>query len=372
MTDGLNHRPAPAATAPASDALGVAVSGPSQAPADDAQILAQLAGSLDRSLPVPLATQLRGLIEFGIALGELPAGQRLPSVREFAEHAGIAPMTVSSVYRALRLAGLIETRPGAGTYVGDGHRSDGLRSSAMRKLQRRIDRLLAESQSLGLAPSLVASLVNARAARSPVPVHGLRILMVGNFLETTEKYAERIRTHLPPGDSITATTVEAIKPHAAEPFPYDLCVTLAHRRGELEDLLPSGVPVVGLSFIPAEETRALLAAIDPMARVGIVSMFPEFMALMKLGVARFTPHVSGADLRLVTAPDIVAFVQGIDVLIYASGADEVLRHLPSDRQAIEFRYVPDPHAIQETLIPAIERLRTQGSATYIPTKEYTP
>lgn len=360
------------ATVPVHGVSDVTESAPPQAATDDAQLLAQLSSSLDRSLPVPLATQLRGLIEFGIALGELPAGQRLPSVRELAEHAGIAPMTVSSVYRELRLAGLIETRPGAGTYVGDGHRSDGLRSSAMRKLQRRIDRLLAEAQALGLAPSLVASLVNARAARSPVPVQGMRILMVGNFLGATEKYAERIRAHLPPGDSITSTTVDALKPRAAEPFPYDLCVTLAHRRGELENLLPAGVPVVGLSFIPAEETRALLAAIDPMARVGIVSMFPEFMALMKLGVARFTPHVSSAELRLVTAPDIAAFVQGVDVLIYASGADEVLRHFPSDRQAFEFRYVPDPHAIQETLIPAIERLRTQGSATNNPSKEDAP
>ena len=372
MTDTLDSQASPPTRIPPPDAGGAGELDPAQPSAAAQHILAQLAGSLDRSLPVPLGTQLRGLIEFGIALGELPAGQRLPSVRELAEHAGIAPMTVSSVYRELRLSGLIETRPGAGTYVGDGHRSDGLRSSAMRKLQRRIDRLLAEAQALGLAPSLVASLVNARAARSHPPVQGLRVLMVGTFLDTTEKYVERIRGHLQPGDSISATTVDAFKAALADPFPYDLCVTLAHRRGELENLLPAGVPVVGLSFIPAEETRALLASIDPMARVGIVSVFPEFMALMKLGVARFTPHVSGADVRLATAPDIEAFVHGIDVLIYASGAGEVLRHLPSDRQAIEFRYVPDPHAIQETLIPAIERLRTQVAATPPSTKDDTP
>ena len=372
MTDTLDSQASPPTRIPPPDAGGAGELDPAQPSAAAQHILAQLAGSLDRSLPVPLGTQLRGLIEFGIALGELPAGQRLPSVRVLAEHAGIAPMTVSSVYRELRLSGLIETRPGAGTYVGDGHRSDGLRSSAMRKLQRRIDRLLAEAQALGLAPSLVASLVNARAARSHPPVQGLRVLMVGTFLDTTEKYVERIRGHLQPGDSISATTVDAFKAALADPFPYDLCVTLAHRRGELENLLPAGVPVVGLSFIPAEETRALLASIDPMARVGIVSVFPEFMALMKLGVARFTPHVSGADVRLATAPDIEAFVHGIDVLIYASGAGEVLRHLPSDRQAIEFRYVPDPHAIQETLIPAIERLRTQVAATPPSTKDDTP
>ena len=125
------------------------------------KVLTGLAGALDRSLPVPLNTQLRGLIEFGIALGDLPPGQRLPSVRELASRAGVAPMTVATVYRELRLAGLIETRGGAGTYVGDGHSSDGLRSFTMRQLQRRIDALFNEAQALGLAPSLVASSLEA-------------------------------------------------------------------------------------------------------------------------------------------------------------------------------------------------------------------
>lgn len=329
--------------------------------ASASKMLVNLADSLDRSLPVPLGTQLRGLIEFGIALGELPAGQRLPSVREFAQRASIAPMTVSTVYRELRLSGLIETKPGAGTFVADGHRSDGLRSTAMRTLQRRVDRLLREAEALGLAPSLVASLVNARAARSRPATRALRLVMVGNFLDTTQKYADRIGTYLKAGDSIAATTVEALHRDAARPFAYDICVTLAHRRGELENMLPAGVPVVGLSFIPAEETRALLAAIDPLARVGIVSVYPEFMALMKLGVLRFTPHVANPELRLMTSPDLQTFLAAVDVLVYASGAGEILQHWPQGRQAIEFRYVPDPHAIEQTLIPAIERLRSQNT-----------
>lgn len=323
-------------------------------------ILVGLAGSLDRTLPVPLGVQLRGLIEFGIALGELPSGVRLPSVRELAERAGIAPMTVATVYRELRESGLIESKPGAGTYVGDGHSSDGLRSSAMRKLQRRIDGLFNEAEQLGLAPSLVASLVNARAARGRSSMRPLRIVMVGNFIDTTQQYVDCIRGHLGGGDTIVATTVSAIEKAVSEPLPYDLCVTLAHRRGEVENLLPSGIPVVGLSFIPAEETRALLAVIDPMARIGIVSIFPEFMALMRPGVLRFTPHVSDAEVRLVTAPDLKEFLLGLDVLVYASGAEPILKDLPSGRQAIEFRYVPDPHAIRQTLIPALERLRTEA------------
>lgn len=323
------------------------------------RILANLAGALDRSLPVPLGIQLRGLIEFGIALGELPTGQRLPSVRELAERAGIAHMTVATVYRELREAGLLEAKPGAGTYVGDGHNSDGLRSRAVRKLQRRIEALFNEAEQLGLAPSVVSSLVNARAARGPTPSRPLRLVMVGNFVETTQQYANRIQDYLGPDDTIVVTTVDSL--HAGEtfPLPCDICVTLAHRRGEVEHLVPSGIPVVGMSFIPAEETRAQLAMVDPMARIGIVSIFPEFTALMKPGVLRFAPHVSDVDVRLITAPDLKAFLSEVDVAVYASGAEATVRKLlPPDRQAMEFRYVPDPHAIRATLLPIIERLRS--------------
>jgi DNA-binding transcriptional regulator YhcF (GntR family) len=53
---------------------------------------------LDRDLPIPLGTQLRGLIEFGIATAGLLPGERLPSVREMADLAGVAPMTVAQVH----------------------------------------------------------------------------------------------------------------------------------------------------------------------------------------------------------------------------------------------------------------------------------
>ena len=86
---------------------------------------------VDRDLPVPLGVQLRGLIEYGIACGELSIGERLPSVRELADAIGVAPMTVSQVYRDLKKAGLIEARSGSGTFVADGsHHSDAARGTA--------------------------------------------------------------------------------------------------------------------------------------------------------------------------------------------------------------------------------------------------
>ncbi|MCB8819015.1 GntR family transcriptional regulator [Microvirga rosea] len=326
------------------------------------RVLSDLANALDRTLPVPLGIQLRGLIEFGIGLGELLPGQKLPSVRELAERAGIAPMTVANVYQELRKTGLIEAKPGAGTYVSDGRTRDGLRSDAMRRIQRRIDALFNEAEELGLAPTVVASLVNARAARGRSPVRSMQIVIVGHFLDTTQQYADRIRELLGPHDSIAVTTLSALQAGEALPQPCDLCVTFPHRRNDVESLVPASTPIVNLSFIPAEETRAKLAIIDPMARIGIVSIFPEFMALMKPGVLRFTPHVSDVEVRLITEPDLTEFLKTVDVLVYASGAEPILKDFPSGRQAIEFRYVPDPHAVRQILIPEIERLRSAALA----------
>jgi GntR family transcriptional regulator len=77
--------------------------------------------SVNRSLPVPIGVQVKGQIEYGIASEVLRPGRRLPSVRELAAAEGVAHVTVSHVYRALKRDGLIVVRPGKGTYVAGAH-----------------------------------------------------------------------------------------------------------------------------------------------------------------------------------------------------------------------------------------------------------
>src|SRR5918997_3081141 len=73
--------------------------------------------SIDKNLPVPVGQQLYGLLAYAISHGDMPYGERLPSVRDLANEIGLAPMTVNKVYRDLREAGLIEIRPGLGAFV---------------------------------------------------------------------------------------------------------------------------------------------------------------------------------------------------------------------------------------------------------------
>lgn len=322
------------------------------------QILDILAARLDRDLPVPLGVQLRGLIQYGIALGDLPAGMRLPPVRELAERAGVAPMTVVGVYKELKQQKLIEARGAAGTFVAQTESLPG--TPGLEKLKPAIDALLLMGKSMGLEAADIAALVNARASGQRLrQARGLQILMVGLFSEATSAYADHIRPLLPDTDTLTWMTIDSLK--SADVPPADIVLTLANRRAEVEALVGEGIPVVGLSFIPSEATRIRLAGLDPSTRIGIVSIFPEFMALMKPAVMRFSPHVASTSVTMVDAPDLNDFIAEADVVVYATGLDWLAGKVGPHQQAFEYRHAPDVTFIQNHVLPLLDTLRHDGA-----------
>ena len=324
-------------------------------------LLGDLAAALDRSLPVPLGVQLKGLIEYGNACGELVPGTRLPSVRELAGAGDIAPMTAVAVYKDLQAGGLVTTRPGAGTYVADGAQvwPDG----ALARVQTHLDAALAGAGAAGMSPADVASLLSARIGRGRARENRpVRLVMLGLFEAATDAYAREIGRQLKPGDTISAVTFAQVLRTPGGLPPADLYVTLANRRAEAEILAQGRAPVTSVSFMPSERTRALLAGIDPLARLGLVTVFPEFLALMKPGVMRFAPHVRSIAASMAGDVGLAAFLRNVDVAVYATGAESALAHLPPGVPAIEYRHVPDPHGVQGALLPLIEAIRSGAPA----------
>ncbi|HTW98029.1 MAG TPA: GntR family transcriptional regulator [Acidimicrobiales bacterium] len=72
-----------------------------------------------RSGLVP-SRQLVEQVRRAINLGRLRAGDQLPSVREVVGQIPINPNTVHRAYRDLEQLGLVEGRPGSGTFVAAG------------------------------------------------------------------------------------------------------------------------------------------------------------------------------------------------------------------------------------------------------------
>jgi DNA-binding transcriptional regulator YhcF (GntR family) len=78
---------------------------------------------VDPEAPVPPYEQIRAQVERTIASGVLPAGARLPSIRQLARDLGVAGGTVARAYRELERDGLIGGRGRHGTFVLDGARA---------------------------------------------------------------------------------------------------------------------------------------------------------------------------------------------------------------------------------------------------------
>ena len=72
---------------------------------------------IDPGSPVPPYEQVRLRIADLAATGAMPAGTKLPPVRQLATDLGLAANTVARAYRELEQAGLVETRGRAGTVI---------------------------------------------------------------------------------------------------------------------------------------------------------------------------------------------------------------------------------------------------------------
>lgn len=304
--------------------------------------------TIDRSLPISIRQQLKGLIEYAIACGDAAPGEPLPSVRDLASALGVAPMTVSQAYGDLKGLGLIEARAGSGTFIAESSGESLRAQEDFAALHGQIEALIDQGLSLGLRASDLASLIHGRLASRARLGRRKSIAVVGLFQSTTTRYARLIAEQIGPAATVEPATINLIQRDSASRSRIassDLVVTFVNRRREVASLLP-GARVAGIRFVPAEETRRALAAIAPGARLLLVARVPEFLPIMKAGVTRFADSPGLLKLTAGSAADVASLAAEADALIYASGTDDVLASVPQTLPTIEYRHIPDPLDVQ--------------------------
>lgn len=331
---------------------------PDQSPAlvSDQAVLELLTGPLDRASPTPVGAQLRGAIEYSISCGALPAGTRLPSIRTLAQTTGLAAETVATAYRALQSTGLLVSYHGSGTFVSSTTTVWQGGIERLRQIEKNADNLLSLAGQSGLSVSDVVTMVRSRhalLAASPPPA--IQIVMVGIFEEATQAYARDIAAHLRPGDRVDAMTIDQLRSDS-RPAPA-LYVSLPSRRADVIEIVRGRAPVTSISVMPSEKTRSFLAALDPNATLVLVAKFPTFTQLMKSGAQAFAPHIRKLEAMAIDDPMLDEKLRTADTVVYSTGAEDVLRRLPSGVASAEYRHTPDPHAIRDTLIPLIDLIR---------------
>jgi len=305
------------------------------------QVAAPIRFTIDRSLPVRVGVQLRGQIEYAVAVGDLKPGQQLPTVRELSEELGLSPVTVSNVYRDLKAKGILESKVGSGTFVSPGIGLEPADAVAQADLQRAIDRLLQVGRSNGISPAAIVERLQATLAAATSRV--VRALFVGVFTPATQFYAATIERELGPRGTVDACTFDdlAADPAAIDLGSYDVLLTIVYRVPELERLAAKRVPVKAARFIPSDQTRLMLSQLRPGSQVAVVATYSDYLATLKSMVISYAPHVEVVAGYLLAEFEPQQLVAGVDVVVYATGSDDVAQLVPTNVRAFEYRHAPD-------------------------------
>jgi GntR family transcriptional regulator len=131
---------------------------------------------------------VRGRLLASLHVGRLRPGDRVPSVRRLADLTGLNRKTIHRAYKALAREGLLDTRPGSGTFVAG---RDGAPDTAAssRNLVSAIERMRAAAAALNLEPAVFASFVQAALGNG---LAGTRVAVV----ECNHEQAGMIETDL--------------------------------------------------------------------------------------------------------------------------------------------------------------------------------
>jgi GntR family transcriptional regulator len=112
---------------------------------------------------VPIYLQIVNQVKYLVGSGRLAAGEELPPIRVLAERLTINPNTVARAYRELEMAGIVEKRRTAGTFVS-AVGSPLARRERVKILTERIDALLVESRQFGVRTDDLIELIRSRDA----------------------------------------------------------------------------------------------------------------------------------------------------------------------------------------------------------------
>jgi GntR family transcriptional regulator len=113
---------------------------------------------LDTKSGVPPYLQIAQQVRRAIAAGTLVPGDQLPTVKEVVTKLAINPNTVFKGYRELEREGLVEGRPGAGTFVL--RRPPGPPPGTHTAFARSLARWVSRARDAGLDDPSIAALMH--------------------------------------------------------------------------------------------------------------------------------------------------------------------------------------------------------------------
>lgn len=231
----------------------------------------------DQNNGIPIYKQIGDCINQAVSKGELPAGYKLPTVRELAEEINISTGTVKHAYEYLEQLGVIEMIQGKGSFVlGTDEDSFSRKDKAMTAL----DELFAKLEKLGFTPREMEIYIDLKLKGLEEKYDIVKIAAIDcnpESLQIIERQISQI--------GYTETAVFSLNhlPEIADKLnsDYDLVLTTSTHFGEVEPYIKNHQNLGTMALMPSTRTVIKLAKIPELWNVGIVCASDTFARVVR-------------------------------------------------------------------------------------------
>lgn len=299
---------------------------------------------LSNDSPVPFYVQIAQQLTYLIYSRQLQPGTRLPSVRTLATGLEVTSNTISQAYYELQMTGLVDSFKGSGTFVRqdiseqdeDWHVRNEMAAEAVAGVRRRLHALGLDDSDLQrhvmgvihgaeclseiafAAPSLISAKKFANSIGTKLGHLGIEVAAIGfNELEG--------------GDQRTREIVSRV-------YRLVTFVSTAHTLKKLLEPYGQRHKIIGVSLELVNETLMSLAALDPAARVVIVTT--ERYLDISLNVVKSNSRLDPSHITRLRADEdielLASHADQADRVIYTFGAGPIVDELgvPEDRRLL--------------------------------------
>lgn len=320
---------------------------------------------IDRSLSIPIYTQIVGQLQFSIVSGRLPSGAQLPSIRELAQEIDIAPMTVSQAYQELKRLGLIDTQVGRGTFVTAFVQSDEARNEIISRPNRtlRLRRILqgavAEASDQGFSESEIKQVFLSVLTDSQGVEMDHIFVIAGLWQHALEVYADDIERRLAT-DRVVVNPISfadlSERPSYCQPWleRADALLVPVHQVLIVQEILAQAglsweKAILGLNFVLRPSAANAIRELPPGLRLGLISKLPEFVNSMVQGVESLYPFQQPPIVGLADDESVLKEIaHKAQAVIFASGCNPAVQRLQQEMSSavpmIEYLHTPDESA----------------------------
>jgi DNA-binding transcriptional regulator YhcF (GntR family) len=320
--------------------------------------------TLDKGNHLPLYVQVREQLRGRIVMGALPAGTRLPPVRQLAATWEVNLNTVLKAMQELQSEGYIQMKQGRGAFVLP--QPDLLPSREQRAaFEQLVGHFVTQAFQMGISQQDMIAAVLSRSSAEPEAPPSVRGIFVECNEPTAKRYASDLERHL--DVSFTPVLLEDLE---AEFDKYrslftsaDLVVTTVLHRPEVEAVLveqmerPRNLYALGIGQMLDLAVR--LSNIPAHTPIGLICMSPEDVRVMERSIRQNLPRASRPLVKApMTDQDAVERVLAkVQVLVLTTVVRERLGdRIPPHLTLVEYRNQLEETAV-EMLRQVVDNLR---------------